>query len=54
MRGMVKLNNLEDLAEPPLDGGPEAPSSTLRQHEGINLDVAIGRGMGVPSNVHYR
>lgn len=31
MRGMVKLNNLEDLVEPPLDGDPKASSSTPRQ-----------------------
>ena len=30
MRGMVKLNDLEDLAEPPLDGGPKSSSLTPR------------------------
>ena len=50
MRGMVKLNDLEDLAEPLLDNGPEASSSALRQHEGMDLEVGAGRGMGAPSN----
>ena len=30
LRGMVKLNDLEDLVKPPLDGGPEASSSAPR------------------------
>ena len=51
---MVKLNDLEDLAEPPLDGGPEAPSSTLRQREGMEWDADVGRSMGMPSNVQFR
>ena len=54
MRGMVKLNDLEDLAEPPLDGGPMTPSSTLRQREGMEWDAAAGRSMGAPSDVQFR
>jgi hypothetical protein len=50
MRGMVKLNDLEDMAEPPLNGIPEASSSVLRQHEGMDMDAAAGRGVGAPSN----
>ena len=53
MRGMVKLNDLEDLAEPPLDGAPEALSLTLRKHEGMDMDIAAGRGAGAPSNAQY-
>ena len=51
---MVKLNDLEDLEEPPLDGGLEASSSALRQWEGMDWDAAEGRGMGAPSNVQFR
>ena len=50
MRGMVKLSDLEDLAEPPLDGAPETSSLALREHEGMDIDAIAGRGAGAPSN----
>ena len=34
MRSMVKLNDLEDMVEPPLDGIPEASSSTIEADRG--------------------
>ena len=33
MRCMVKLNDLEDMAESPLDGAPEASSSAMRKNK---------------------
>ena len=53
MRGMVKLSDLEDLAEPPLDGAPDTLSSTLREHERMDMDAIAGRGAGAPSNAQY-
>ena len=53
MRGMVRLNDLEDLAELPLEGSHEATFSYQRQHEGMDLDVAGGREAGAPSNAQY-
>lgn len=50
---MVKLNDLEDLAEPLLDGTPKDPSLALRQHEGMDMDATIWRGVGAPSSAQY-
>ena len=50
MHGMVKLNDLEDRAESPLNGGLETSSLAPRQHDGTELEVRAGRGMGTPSN----
>ena len=46
MRCMVKLNDLEDKAKPPLDGVPEASASALRRHEGMEMDAEAGRRAG--------
>jgi hypothetical protein len=38
MRGLVKLNNLEEVAEPPLGGIPEASTSGLPKDEMQELE----------------
>ena len=53
MRGMVKLNDLEDMAEPPMNGGLEASSSAQRQQEGMDSEAGAGRGLRSPSNFLY-
>ena len=53
MRCMVKLNNLEDLAKPPLDGVLKASSSALRKHEGMEMDADAGRQEGALSNAQF-
>lgn len=42
MRGMVKLNDLEDLAEPLLHGSMEAQLGTQRHQGGNDMNVDIG------------
>lgn len=54
MRGMVKLNDQEDLDEPPLAGDPKASPSAPRQSEGMDLEPIAGRGMGTPNNVQFK
>ena len=39
MRGLVKVNNLEELAEPPLGGTPEATASGPPKEEMLDLEV---------------
>lgn len=39
MRGLVKLNDLEELAKPPLGGTPEATTSGLPKEEMLDLEV---------------
>lgn len=53
MRGMVKLNDLEDLAKPPLNEGLETSSSTPRQHDGTESEAGVGRGVGTPNNFPF-
>lgn len=53
MRGMVKLNDLEDMADPPLNGGIETSSSAPRQHEGTGTKVGAGSELGAPSNFPF-
>ena len=53
MRGMVKLNDLEDMAEPPLNDDFETSSSAPRQHEGMRLEAGAGSEMGAPSNFPF-
>ena len=43
MRCMVKLNNLEDMVEPPLYGVPEASSSVMRQNEEMDTEAEVKR-----------
>lgn len=40
---MVKLNDLEELAEPPLGGTPGASPSTPPQEEAMDLEEEVGR-----------
>ena len=53
MRCMVKLNDLEDMAEPPLYGVPEASALAPRQHEGMETDAEAGRRAGAPGNAQF-
>ena len=53
MRGMVKFNDLEDLVEPALNGGPEASPLVTRQHEGTSSEAGIVRGSRAPNNFSY-
>ena len=39
---MVKLNDLEDIAEPPLDVAPEASSSDMRWNEDMEMEADGG------------
>ena len=43
---MIKLNDLEDMAEPPLDGVPEASSLVMRQNEAMDSNAKVGRRAG--------
>ena len=40
---MVKLNDLEDMVEPPLDGVPEALSSEMRQNKEMDTEEEVRR-----------
>ena len=40
---MVKLNDLEDMAGPPLDGISEASLLVMRQNEAMDTEVEVGR-----------
>lgn len=53
MRCMVKLNDLEDMVEPPLDGVPEASCSTMRQNEEIDMEAEAGRRAGATNTAHF-
>lgn len=53
MRCMVKLNDLEDMAEPPLDGAPEASSSAMRQNEDMDTEAKAGRRAGATNTVQF-
>ena len=39
MRGLVKVNSLEELAKPPLGGNPEASTSGTPKEEMLDLEV---------------
>ena len=39
MQGLVKLNDLEEVAEPPLGGTPEATTSGLPKDKMLDLEV---------------
>lgn len=53
MHGMVKLNDLEDMAEPPLNDNIVTSFAASRQHEGTGLEVGARSGMGVPNNFPF-
>lgn len=53
MCGMVKHNDLEDMAEPPLNNDIEISSTAPRQHEGTMSDASAGSEMGSPSNFPF-
>ena len=50
MRGMVKLNDLEDMAELPLNDNIEASPENQRHHGGNGMEMEAGSGMGAPSS----
>ena len=50
---MVKLNDLEDMVEPPLNGGIETSSVDVRQQEGTRSEACVGSGMGTPNNLPF-
>ena len=49
MRGMVKLNDLEDMVEPPLHGSMEALLENQRLQGGNDMDVEAGHDRDAPS-----
>ena len=53
MRGMVKLNDLEDMVEPPLNGGIETSSEALRRRKGSGLEAGAGIRIGMPNNFPF-
>ena len=53
MHGMVKLNDLEDMVEPPLNGGIETSSVNLKQQEGNGLEAGARSRMGAPRNLPF-
>ena len=50
MRGMVKLNDLEDMAEPPLHGSIEASLENQRPQGGNDMETEAGNDRGAPSS----
>lgn len=53
MCGMVKLNDLQDMEEPPLNGGIETSSVNLRQQEGNGMEAGVDSGMGAPGTLPF-
>ena len=53
MRCIVKLNDLEDMVEHPLDGVPEALSSAMRQNELMDIEVEVGRQVGANNTTQF-
>lgn len=53
MRCMVKLNDLEDMVEPPLDGVPKASSSAMRQNEAMDSEAEVGRRVGANNTAQF-
>ena len=49
MRGMVKLNDLEDMAEPPLHGSMRVLLENQRLQGGNDMDMDAGENWGAPS-----
>ena len=50
MRGMVKLNDLEDMVEPPLNDSIEASPENQRCQGGDGMEMEVGSDMGAPSS----
>ena len=50
---MVKLNDMEDMAERPLDGVLEASSSVMRQDDAMDLEAKAGRRAGVNNTTQF-
>ena len=50
MRGMVKLNDLEDMAEPALHGSIEASPRNQRPLGGNDMETEVGSDRGAPSS----
>ena len=53
MRCMVKLNDLEDMDEPPLDGVLEALSSAMRQNKEMDMEAAAERRAGATNTMQF-
>lgn len=53
MCGMVKLNDLEDMVEPPLHGSTEALLENQRPQGGNDMDLEVGDDRGAPSLGHF-
>lgn len=53
MRGMAKLNNLEDMAEPPLHDNIEASPRNQRPQGGNDMEMEAGSGMGALSSFPF-
>lgn len=51
MRGMVKLNDLEDMAEPPLNGNIKTSLGNQRHQGGNGMEIEAGSGMGAQALV---
>ena len=47
---MVKLNDLEDMVEPPLNDSIEASPGNQRYQGGNGMEMEAGSGMGAPSS----
>lgn len=50
MRRIVKLNDLEDMAELPLNGSIEASPRNQKHQEGNGMEMEVGSSMGTPSS----
>ena len=50
---MVKLNDLEDMAEPPLHGSMETLLENQRPQGGNDMDLEAGNDQGAPSLGHF-
>ena len=49
MRGMVKLNGLEDMVEAPLHGSIEASPRNQKPQGGNDMETEASSDMGAPS-----
>lgn len=54
MRGLVKLGDLEDMAEPPLHGTMVSPPTTQRLQGDEDMAVETGAHSGSPSGGYLR
>ena len=53
MSCMVKLNNLENMVEPSLEGAPIALPSALRQDKAMDLEAEAGRWEGANNAAQF-